>query len=301
MDKLHLMTVYVAVAEEEGFAAGARRLGMSPPAVTRAISTLENDLGVKLLNRTTRYVRCTEAGVRYLNDVKNILHDVQTANDAASGINATPQGHLTVTAPVMFGRMYVMPAIIGYLTKYPDTDVDAVFLDRVVNLLEEGIDVGIRIGQLPDSSMRALKVGSVRLILCASADYLTAQGTPKEPADLMEHNIILSRGVTPSTNWQFENKGEQQLIKLKPKLTVTSNDAAIEAALNNFGITRLLSYQVAPYLTSGKLKVILQEYEPPAKPIHVVHRENHLTTAKVRAFIDLIAEKLRADKALNYS
>lgn len=299
MDKLHLMTVFVAVAEEEGFASGARRLGMSPPAVTRAISALENNLAVKLLNRTTRFVKCTEAGLRYLNDAKNILHEVQIADDAAAGINATPKGKLVVTAPVLFGRMYVMPGIIDYLANYPETEVDAIFLDRVVNLLEEGIDVGIRIGELPDSSMRALKVGSVRLILCASADYLSEQGIPQKPEDLIDHNIILSRAITTSSHWKFEHQGKQQQIKVKAKLTVTSNDAAIEAALNNVGITRLLSYQVAPYLASGKLKVIMENYQPPAKPVHVVHRENHLTTAKVRAFIDLIAAKLRADKALN--
>ncbi len=299
MDKLHLMTVYVAVAEEEGFAAGARRLGLSPPAVTRAISSLENDLGIKLLNRTTRYVRCTEAGERYLIDVKNILSQVQIANDAAAGVNATPRGHLTVTAPVMFGRMYVMPGILDYLSHYPETEVDAVFLDRMVNLLEEGIDVGIRIGELPDSSMRALKVGSVRLILCASPEYLKKNGIPQSPTALPNHSIISSRGVTASPHWSFECQGIQQLIKLKPKLTVTSNDAAIEAAVSGFGITRLLSYQVAPHLATGKLKIILENYEPPSKPVNVVHRENHLTTAKVRAFIDLIAARLRADKALN--
>ncbi len=299
MDKLHLMMVYVAVAEEEGFSAGARRLKMSPPAVTRAISALENNLGVKLLNRTTRYVKCTEAGVCYLNDAKKILHEVQTADDAAAGINATPKGHLAITAPVMFGRMYVMPCIVDYLSSYIEAKVEAVFLDRVVNLLEEGIDVGIRIGELPDSSMRALKVGSVRLVLCASQNYLNKNHCPKTPEELLNHSIISSHGVTSSPTWQFEHKNKQQLVKLQPRLTVTSNDAAIEAALNDFGITRLLSYQVAPYLASGELKIVLENYEPKPKPIHIVHRENHLTTAKVRAFIDLISIRLRADKTLN--
>ncbi len=192
-----------------------------------------------------------------------------------------------------------MPGILDYLSHYSETEVDAVFLDRMVNLLEEGIDVGIRIGELPDSSMRALKVGSVRLILCASPEYLKKNGIPQSPADLPNHSIISSRGITSSPNWPFERQGIQQLIKLKPKLTVTSNDAAIEAAVSGFGITRLLSYQVAPHLASGKLKIILENYEPPSKPVNVVHRENHLTTAKVRAFIDLIAARLRADKALN--
>ena len=179
MDRLHLMTVFVAVAEEEGFAAGARRLHLSPPAVTRAVASLETRLGVKLLNRTTRYVRTTEAGQRYLEDARRILAEVDAADEAAAGINAEPRGHLAVTAPVLFGRMFVMPGIVDYLKRYPDTEVSAMFLDRIVNLLEEGLDVGVRIGELPDSSMRALRVGSVRLVLCASPHYLqTSWPTP---------------------------------------------------------------------------------------------------------------------------
>jgi len=168
MDRLHLMSVFVAVAEEQGFAAAARRLQMSPPAVTRAITALEEHLNVKLLNRTTRYVRATEAGQRYLEDARRILADADAADEAAAGINAEPRGHLAVTAPALFGRMFVMPGIVNYLEQYPETEVAAQFMDRNVNLLEEGIDVGIRIGKLPDSSMRALRVGSVRLVLCAS-------------------------------------------------------------------------------------------------------------------------------------
>ena len=162
MDRLYLMTVYVAVAEEQGFAAGARRLGMSPPAVTRAVAALEERLGVKLLDRTTRHVRVTEAGQRYLDDARRIIAEVDEADDAVAGINAAPRGHLTVTAPVLFGRLYVMPGIVDYLQRYPAMNISTVFVDRVTNLLEEGIDVGIRIGELPDSSMRAIPVGQVR-------------------------------------------------------------------------------------------------------------------------------------------
>ncbi|MDD1629788.1 MAG: LysR family transcriptional regulator, partial [Methylococcaceae bacterium] len=153
MDRLHLMTVFVAVAEEESFAGGSRRLGMSPPAVTRAIAALEDRLGVKLLTRTTRYVRVTDAGNRYLDDARRIIAELDEADEAAAGINAEPRGHLAVTAPVLFGRIFVIPGIVDYLQRYPDMEVSAVFLDRVVNLLEEGFDVGVRIGELPDSSM----------------------------------------------------------------------------------------------------------------------------------------------------
>lgn len=165
MDRFHLMTVFVAVAEEEGFAAGARRLGLSPPAATRAVLALEERLGVKLLNRTTRRVRTTEAGRRYLQDARRILVEVESTEEAAAGLNAEPRGQLAVTAPALFGRIFVMPGILKYLERHPRTTISAVFVDRIVNLLEEGIDVGVRIGELPDSGMRAVQVGSVRLAL----------------------------------------------------------------------------------------------------------------------------------------
>ena len=221
MDRLHLMTVFVAVAEEESFAAGARRLGMSPPAVTRAISALEDRLGVKLLNRTTRYVRVTDAGSRYLDDCRRIIHESDEADEAAAGINAEPRGHLAVTAPVMFGRLFVIPGIVDYLQRYPDMEVSAVFLDRVVNLLEEGFDVGIRIGELPDSSMRAIRVGQVRRVLCASPDYLAKNGTPNNPAELSSHNIIAASGVSPTNEWKFNAYLKPSAVKVKPKLTVS--------------------------------------------------------------------------------
>lgn len=299
MDRLHLMNVYVAVAEEEGFAAAARRLQMSPPAVTRAVATLEEQLGVKLLNRTTRYVRTTEAGLRYLEDARRILSDVETADEAAAGINAEPRGHLAVTAPVQFGRMFITSGIVDYLQRYPETEVSALFLDRVVNLLEEGLDVGVRIGELPDSSMRALRVGSVRLILCASPDYLQRCGAPQQPDDLLQHSLIASRSGSDALHWRFETANGVRPLRIRPRLTVTTNDAAIEAALQGFGITRLLSYQVAPHLATGKLKIILEDFEPASLPIHILHREGRFASAKVRAFIDLMAERLRKDKALN--
>ena len=299
MDRLHLMTVFVAVAEEEGFAAGARRLHMSPPAVTRAVAALEARLGVKLLNRTTRYVRTTEAGQRYLEDARRILAAVDAADEAAAGINAEPRGHLAVTAPVLFGRMFVMPGIVDYLDRYPGTEVSAVFLDRIVNLLEEGLDVGVRIGELPDSSMRALRVGSVRLVLCASPHYLQRHGLPQTLQDLTEHSMIASSAGSNAFGWRFETTSGSRTLRIQPRLSVTTNDAAIEAAVRGFGITRLLSYQVAPQIAAGELQIILKEYEPSPRPIHIVHREGRYASAKVRAFVDLMAARLRAESALN--
>ena len=178
MDRFHLMMVFVAVAEAEGFAVAARRLRMSPPAVTRAIAVLEERLGVRLLTRTTRLVRTTDAGARYLEDARRILLEADEADEAAAGVNATPRGHLAVTAPVLFGRIYVMPVITAYQMRYKETTVSALFIDRVVNLVEEGLDVGIRIGPLPDSSLRAIRVGQVRRVVCASPAYLKAYGSP---------------------------------------------------------------------------------------------------------------------------
>jgi DNA-binding transcriptional LysR family regulator len=299
MDRFHLMHVFVAVAEAEGFAAGARRLGMSPPAVTRAVAGLEERLGVKLLNRTTRYVRTTEAGQRYLEDARRILAEMDAADETAAGINAEPRGHLAVTAPVLFGRMFVMPGIVEYLERYPGTEVSAVFLDRIVNLLEEGLDVGVRIGELPDSSMRALRVGSVRLVLCASPKYLKRRGVPRTPKDLLEHSTIASSAANGAFHWRFGTSSGIRPLRIRPRLTVTTNDAAVEAALRGFGITRLLSYQVAPQLAAGELRILLEKYEPAPWPIHIVHREGRYASAKVRAFVDLMAERLRADRALN--
>jgi len=298
MDRLHLMTVFVAVAEEESFAGGARRLRMSPPAVTRAIAALEERLSVKLLNRTTRFVRATDAGQRYLDDCRRIISEIDEADEATAGINAEPRGHLTITAPVLFGRMFITSGIVDYLQRYPSMDVSALFLDRVVNLLEEGVDVGIRIGELPDSSMKAIRVGSMRRVLCASPAYLAQHGIPQQPSDLAQHCIVTASSVSPVIEWKFGHD-LQTTVRIKPRLTVTSNDSAIEAILQDFGITRLLSYQVAHYLASGQLKTVLSDYEPRALPIHVLHREGRYSSAKVRTFIDLIVAKLRANTALN--
>jgi DNA-binding transcriptional LysR family regulator len=300
MARLEMMEIFVAVAEEQSFAGGARRLNLSAPAVTRAIAALEERLGVILLTRTTRYVRVTDAGQRYLEDARRILQDANEADEAAAGINAEPRGHLAVTAPVLFGRMFVTPGIVDYLQRYPAMEVSAIFLDRVVNMLEEGIDVGIRIGELPDSSMRAIRVGHVRQVLCASPSYLAAKGMPKTPDALSHHSLIAAAtGSWSSIEWKFLDGDKIMTFKIKPRLSVTSNDAAIEAAINNLGITRILSYQIAPFLASGQVQTVLSNYEPKHLPIHVLHREGRYSSVKVRAFVDLMSERLRADQVLN--
>ena len=239
MDRLQNMATFVAVAEEQSFSAAARRLNISPPVVTRAVAELEQTLGVKLLNRTTRYVRPTEAGLRYVEDARRILEEVELADEAAAGVNAEPRGGLVVTAPVLFGRMHVMPGIVDYLNRYPEARVRALFLDRVVNLVEEGIDVGIRIGELPDSSMRALKVGSVGLVTVASPSYIDKMGEPESPKALSNYSTIASSAADNFIGWQFKASNQTQAFRINPRLVVSSNSAAIEAAREGFGITRV--------------------------------------------------------------
>lgn len=298
MDRFHGMAVFVAVAEEASFAAAGRRLRMSPPAVTRAVADLEERLGVRLLTRTTRLVRTTDAGARYLEDARRILLEVDEADEAAAGINAAPRGHLAVTAPVLFGKLYVMPVITAYLRAFEQTTVSALFVDRVVNLLDEGLDVGLRIGSLPDSSLRAIRVGQVRRVICASPAYLRRHGVPKKPADLADHSIVAATAGSAGTDWTFADAKRRIGVKLSPRILVNTNDGALEAAKEGFGLTRLISYQVAPELATGKLRAVLSDYEEAPMPIHVVHREGRHGSAKVRSFVDLAVEKLRANPAL---
>lgn len=299
MDRFHEMAVFVAVAEEQSFAAAGRRLRMSPPAVTRAVAFLEERLGVRLLTRSTRLVRTTDAGARYLEDARRILLEADEADEAAAGINATPRGHLAVTAPMLFGKLYVMPIITAYQRTFSETTISALFVDRVVNLLDEGLDIGIRIGQLPDSSLRAIRVGQVRRVICASAGYLKKNGVPKKPADLAGHPLIAATAVSAGSEWTFAGGKQKIAVRVSPRILVNTNDGAIEAARDGFGLTRLLSYQVAGELAAGKLRTVLSEYEEAPLPIHVIHREGRHGSAKVRSFVDLAVEKLRADKALN--
>lgn len=293
MNRFHLMSVYIAVVDAQGFAGGARKLHMSPPAVTRAVAALEERLGVKLLNRTTRYVRMTEAGQKYYEDARHILTLADDADGAALGIHAEPRGQLTVTASVLFGRLHVMPGIIAYLRRYPAVRVNALFVDRVVNMLEEGVDVAIRIAELPDSSYLAQRVGSARRVLCASPDYLDKHGIPQTPQDLLKHQIILARGLNPNDEMYFLRDGQTQTVKLQPVLSVSDNDSAAHAAMADLGITHLLSYQIAEPLQTGKLKIVLSEFESPPVPIHIMHREGRHSSAKVRSFVDLMASHLR--------
>jgi len=298
MDRLHLLEVFVAVVEAGGLAAAARKLGVSPPAVTRAVNELEGRLGVRLLTRTTRVVRVTEAGARYAEDGRRILAALEEADASAAGIHGAPRGRLTVTAPVMFGARYVTPIVTAYLLRYPLASAACWFVDRVVNLIEEGVDAAVRIGELPDSSMQATRVGEVRWVVCASPAYLAAHGTPRHVDDLAGHTIVSAGEMTPTAEWRLQVDGEPRHVKVLPRLTTTSNEAARTAAMSGFGLARLLSYQVADALREGSLVAVLQDLQPAPLPLNVVHREGRHATQKVRAFLDMAIEAMRAQPAL---
>jgi DNA-binding transcriptional LysR family regulator len=299
MDRLQAMTTFVAVVDSGGFARAARQLNLSPPVVTRAVAELEERLGLRLLTRTTRVVRVTDAGARFAEDCRRILADIEEAETAATGTNAVPRGTLTLTAPVLFGHLYVTPILVDYLQRFPEVDAQCLFLDRVVNVVEEGIDVAVRIGELPDSSLQATRVGRVRRVLVAAPAYLKARGVPPRPEALADHTIVSASAVTPVSEWRFSDAGKPLLQRLQARMRTTSNDSAIAAAVAGLGITRLLSYQVAAHLKTGALQIVLEDFEAAPLPVHVVHHEGRRATQKVRSFIDLAVQTLRADPALN--
>lgn len=293
LDRLHLINVFIAVVDTQGFAGASRKLNLSPPAVTRAINELEAHLGVRLLTRTTRIVKVTEAGARYAEDCRAVLAQLNDADESAAGHHGTPRGRLTLTAPVGFGAMYVTPVVTEYLGRYPEVTVSCWFMDRVVNMLDEGVDVGVRIGELPDSSMQAIRVGRIRLLICATPAYLEEHGEPKSPDELQSHAVIAASGATSTSEWRISNDGAPGVVKLHPRLITTTADTAIAAALTGFGLTNVLAYKVADHLREGRLRSVLSDFEPPALPVHVLHREGRHASQKARKFIDLAVERLR--------
>jgi DNA-binding transcriptional LysR family regulator len=293
LDRLHLINVFVSVVDAQGFAGAARKLGLSPPAVTRAINELETQLGVSLLTRTTRVVRVTEAGVRYAEDCRSILSAMEEANESVTGLHSAPSGMLTLTAPVLFGSRVVTPVVTEYLQRYPDVTASCLFLDRVVNMMEEGVDVAVRIGELPDSSMRAVRVGHVRRLLVASPSYLERCGVPLAPEDLEAHALVTANGLAPASEWRLRIDGKERSVKVKARMGTTTNESALRAAMGDFGIARLLSYQVADELAAGSVVTVLDAFEPQPHPVHVVHHEGSRASMKTRAFVDLAVERLR--------
>ncbi|WP_285418853.1 LysR family transcriptional regulator [Pseudomonas sp. efr-133-TYG-5] len=298
MDRFQEMQVFATVAQEQGFAAAARRLGLSAASVTRAVAALEQRIGTQLLIRTTRSVHLSEAGQRYLEDCRRILSEVQEAEDSAAGSHAQPRGQLTVTAPVLFGELFVTPVMAGYLTEYPEVSINALLVDRVVSMVEEGIDVAVRIGELPDSNQHAIRVGEVRRVVCGSPAYLAAHGRPQHPQALAGLPVVATAATGQMRNWPFLEQGEPLVVRPEPRLVVTANQAAITAACLGLGLTRVLSYQVANRVAAGELEIVLAEFELPPLPIHVVYQGGRKAPARVRSFVDYAVKALREHPAL---
>jgi DNA-binding transcriptional LysR family regulator len=298
VDRFDQLRVFAAVAEESGFAPAARRLGLSPPAVTRAVSGLERRLGTRLLHRTTRVVRLTDAGAALLADARRILLELEDAEARAAGAHAEPKGRVAVTAPVMFGRLFVTAVILDFLARQPAVAVSAQLADRVVDLIEEGFDVGVRIAHLPDSTLAAARVGSVSQVLCASPAFLAAHGTPRHPSELPECETIGIGTLERAPSWTFGSDDVPIRIAPRSRLVVNAPDVAVVSALAGHGIARVLSYQVGAELRDGRLVRLLPEHEPAPIPIHVVHPEGRRASARVRAFVDFAVERLRAEPSL---
>jgi DNA-binding transcriptional LysR family regulator len=298
MDRFQEMQVFAVVAQEQSFSAAARRLGMSAASVTRAVAALEKRIGTLLLTRTTRSVYLSEAGQRYLEDCRRILAEVQEAEDSAAGSHARPRGQLTITAPVLFGELFVTPVMVDYLNQFPQVTINGVLVDRVVSMVEEGIDVAVRIGELPDSNQHAIRVGEVRRVICASPGYLQAHGRPRHPEELSDAPIVATSSIGQLRNWPFLEKGQPLSVRPEPRLVVTANQAAITAACLGLGLTRVLSYQVASKVAAGELEIVLADFELPPLPIHVVYQGGRKAPARVRSFVDFAVKALREHPAL---
>ncbi|XVO85549.1 LysR family transcriptional regulator [Pseudomonas palleroniana] len=299
MDRFHEMQVFLAVAEEEGFAAAARRLNTSPPSVTRAIAAMEARIGTQLLARTTRSLHLTEAGQRYLEDCRRILAELDEAEEAAAGSYSSPCGHLTVTAPVLFGERYVAPVLGDYLDRFPLVTLNALLVDRVVNLADEGVDVAVRIGHLYEPGQQAIKVGEVRRVVCAAPAFLDLHGRPRHPAQLRDFKIVTSSASQRVHEWAFVDQGQPVTVPIEPRLVVTANNAAINLACLGWGATQVLSYQIAAQVAAGELEIVLEAFEPAPLPIQVVFQQSARVPAKVSTFVDFLSRRLGQDAALN--
>ncbi|MBR0825470.1 LysR family transcriptional regulator [Bradyrhizobium manausense] len=287
MDRLDAMQVFVTVADLSGFAPAARKLRLSPSAVTRTIAALEEHLGARLLQRTTRQVTLTDVGTRYLERARRILADVEEADSSAQQERNRPSGRLVVSAPLGFGRLHVGPVMSAYLKRYPDVTGELRLSDHLVNLVEDAVDVAVRIGHLADSSLVARQVGEMRRIVVASPDYLKRHGEPKTPGALLQHQTLQ---FGPASNWRFVQDGRDIEVTPVARFISNSADAVLQHADAGGGVTRVLAYQAADGLKRGRLKIVLARFEQPALPIHVVYPTSRLLSAKVRAFIDLVVE-----------
>lgn len=291
MDRLQTLEMFVAVAGEGGFAAAARRLGSSPPAVTRGIAALEARLGTALFHRSTRAVALTDAGTAFLGEARRLLGELADAERAVHGVQAEPRGQLYLTAPVMFGRLHVLPVVDAMLVEHGDLAVRMMLIDRNVRIVEEGIDVAVRIGALADSSLKAVRIGAVQQMLVASPAYLARRGAPSAVADLGRHDVVGMEGPRTTNEWQLASG--RWRFERRPRLTVNTVDGAIAAAEAGQGIANLLSYQVVEAVDAGRLVALLPDEAPPPLPVHLLFEPSRAALPSVRLFVDAMKGRMR--------
>jgi DNA-binding transcriptional LysR family regulator len=297
MDRFESMSTLLAVVEAGSLSAAARRLNTPLTTVSRKVAELEAHLKTRLLTRSSRRIALTDAGRSYVAACKRILEELGEAERTASGEYSVPRGDLMITAPVVFGRLHVLPVVIDFLRAYPEIDIRLRLADGIVNILEEPVDLAVRIGHLADSSLVARRVGSIRRVVCASPAYFAERGTPKEPADLAAHDCITFEGMTAPQSWTFPAGKAETTVAIRSRLVVNTAEAAVDAAKAGIGITRVLSYQVAGALRDGAVVLALQDFEPAPLPVNLVHVGQRLLPQKLRAFLDFATPRLRA--ALN--
>lgn len=290
MDRFEMLTAFVAVADQRGFAAAARALKVSPPAITRAVAALERHLGVTLFHRSTRAASLTDEGAAFLARAQRILADPREAEQIVMGGRSVPRGQLYVTAPMMFGRLHVLPVINTLLTTHEGLSARMMLLDRNVCIIEEGIDVAVRIGALADSALRMITIGSVQPTIVASPAYLAEHGIPATLGDLSSHRCIVGSGMRIGSTWPFGAKGDA-IVEVVPRLTVNTIDTTIAAAEGGLGLTNLLSYQSAEAIAAGRLVPVLNEYAPPPMPVSPLYDAGRAAMPAVRAFIDAMRER----------
>ena len=295
MDRLDAMRAFVTSVERGSLAAAARTLRRSPATITRAIALLETGLAMRLLHRSTRSLRLTDFGASYLVTCRDVLATLAAVERGAAAEQAQPSGLLTITAPLVFGQLYLRPALDAFLDANPAVQARLLLLDRVVNLVEEGVDVALRLGQLPDSTLLATRLGDVRRIVCASPAYLARRGTPKTPAALREHSCIMERDGAETEIWRFAPRTGRRLVPIavRPRLVVNAAAAAVASAVDGHGITRVMSYQAAAAIAAGELVVLLAAHEPPTIPVSLVLPPGRAQASKQRAFVAFVAPPLR--------
>lgn len=294
VDRLTPMLVFARIVEGGSLSAGARAVGKSLPAVCRSLAQLEKRLGERLLHRTTRRIALTEAGKEFYERCRRVAAEIEDAEEAVSARRLEPQGVLAVTAPLLFGRMHVAPVVVEYLRRHRKTSVNLLLTDRTVNLVEEGMDAAIRIGELADSSLVARRLGAIPRVVCASPDYLKRNSVPARPEDLARHECIRFTGLSTGREWSFVEQGRETRTRVEGRLVTNNGDAAIDAALHGLGLVMVLGYQVEQPLADGRLVRVLADFESAAAPVHALYSSARLVPPKLKAFLELLSESIPA-------